>query len=82
MNKEQKTTSGWWKELCCCQYGQSEDCMPRDSKDHEVELAIMWKRNSKQRWGFCKGNSLKPCLANYIIFYKLVYIEFMHGDMH
>ena len=28
---------------------KSENCMPRDSKDHEVEPAIMRKRNSKQR---------------------------------
>ena len=28
---------------------KSGNCMPRGRKDHEVEPAVMWKRNSMQR---------------------------------
>ena len=42
LNAEQKSTSGCLKKNCVAvNMDKSENCMPRDSKDHEVEPVIM-----------------------------------------
>ena len=49
-NAEQKSTSGCLKKKCVAvNMDKSKNCMPRDSKDHEVEPAIMRKRSSRKR---------------------------------
>ena len=47
LNKEQKSTSGCLEKKCdAVNMDKFENCMPRGSKDHEVEPAVMWKRSS------------------------------------
>ena len=47
LNVEQQSTSGCLKKKCVAvNMDQSENCMPRGSKDYEVKLAVVWKRSS------------------------------------
>ena len=67
LSMEQQKASDCLKEKCAAiEWINMDSCVPRGSKDHEVKLATVWKRNSMQRWGIWKGKFLNPCLANYI----------------
>ena len=58
---------------------KSGNCMPRGSKDYEVHACQLLCGTGipGKDEGFEKGNFLDPCLSNYIIFYKIVYIKCM-----
>ena len=48
-----------------------DSCMPRGSKDYEVNRLLCEKGIPCKDEGFGKGEfSLKPCLANYVTFPK------------
>ena len=49
LSAEQQSASDCLKEKCVAvNMDKSGNCMPRGSKDHEVEPAVVWRRSSMQ----------------------------------
>ena len=78
LNVVLQSTSGYLNKKCVAvNMDKSGNCMPRGSKTMKSNKLLCGRAVPCKDEGLEKGNFLNPCITNYIIFYKVVYIEIM-----